>query len=85
MITMFHGYDVCQYVRQHAPDVYKHLFARGDLFICPSEFVRKRLIAADCPAEKVETFKLGTDLKRFSFKERTADSSGTIRLVTVAL
>ena len=84
MVTMFHGYDVCQYVRQHGPDVYKHLFARGDLFICPSEFVRKRLIAAGCPAEKVRKFKLGTDLKRFSFKERTVDSSGAIRLVTVA-
>ncbi len=84
MTTMFHGYDISMYIRQHGPGVYKHLFARGDFFTCPSEFVRKRLIAAGCPAEKVESFKLGTDLKRFSFKERTLDSSGAIRLVTVA-
>jgi colanic acid/amylovoran biosynthesis glycosyltransferase len=84
LVTMFHGYDVGPYVREHGPYVYKHLFARGDLFICPSEFVRQRLIAAGCPAEKVRKFKLGTDLKRFSFKERTVDSSGAIRLVTVA-
>ena len=84
MITTFLGYDICQYVRQHGPDVYKHLFARGDLFTCPSEFVRNRLIMAGCPAEKVQRFKLGTDLKRFSFKERTVDSSGAIRLVTIA-
>jgi colanic acid/amylovoran biosynthesis glycosyltransferase len=84
MITMFHGYDISLYVQQHGPGVYKHLFACGDLFTCPSEFVRQRLITAGCPAEKVQRFKLGTDLKRFSFKERTLDSSGTIRLVTVA-
>ena len=84
MITMFHGYDISLYVQQHGPGVYKHLFARGDLFTCPSEFVRKRLITAGCPAEKVQRFKLGTDLQRFSFKERTLDSSGAIRLVTVA-
>ena len=84
MITMFHGYDISQYLRQHGPGVYKHLFARGDLFTCPSEFVRKRLIAAGCPAEKVQRFKLGTDLKRFSFKERTMDSSSAIRLITIA-
>jgi colanic acid/amylovoran biosynthesis glycosyltransferase len=84
MITIFHGYDISLYVQQHGPGVYKHLFARGDLFTCPSEFVRQRLITAGCPAEKVQRFKLGTDLKRFSFKERTLDSSGAIRLVTVA-
>ena len=84
MITMFHGYDISQYVRQHGPGVYRHLFACGDLFTCPSEFVRERLITAGCPAEKVQKFKLGTDLKRFSFKDRTVDSSGAIRLVTIA-
>jgi colanic acid/amylovoran biosynthesis glycosyltransferase len=84
MITMFHAYDISLYVQQHGPGVYQHLFARGDLFTCPSEFIRKRLIAAGCPANKVHTFKLGTDIQRFSFKERTLDSSGTIRLVTVA-
>jgi colanic acid/amylovoran biosynthesis glycosyltransferase len=84
MITTFYGYDISRYVQQHGPGVYKHLFARGDLFTCPSEFVRKRLTTAGCPAEKVQKFKLGTNLKRFSFKERTADSSGAIRLITIA-
>jgi colanic acid/amylovoran/stewartan biosynthesis glycosyltransferase WcaL/AmsK/CpsK len=84
MVTMFHGYDISRYLQQRGPGVYQHLFARGDLFICPSEFVRKRLIAAGCPAEKVRKFNLGTDLKRFCFKERTVDSTGTIRLATVA-
>jgi colanic acid/amylovoran biosynthesis glycosyltransferase len=84
MITMFHGYDISLYIQEHGPGIYQHLFARGDLFTCPSEFIRKRLIAAGCPAEKVHKFKLGTDLQRFSFKERTLNSGGTIRLVTVA-
>ena len=84
LVTMFHGYDISQHVQQHGPGIYKDLFARGDLFTCPSEFVRKRLITVGCPAEKVQKFRLGTDLKRFSFKERTLDSSGVIRLVTVA-
>jgi colanic acid/amylovoran biosynthesis glycosyltransferase len=84
IITTFYGYDISRYVQQHGSHVYKHLFADGDLFTCPSEFVRKRLIALGCPAEKVQTFKLGTDLKAFSFKERVVDSNGTIRLVSVA-
>src|SRR5258708_2372974 len=67
MITMFHGYATSLYVQQHGPGVYQHLFARGDLFTCPSEFVRKRLITAGCPAEKVQRFQLGTDLPRVFF------------------
>jgi colanic acid/amylovoran biosynthesis glycosyltransferase len=84
VITTFYGYDISRHVHQHGPSVYKNLFACGDLFTCPSEYVRNRLIAVGCPPEKVQTFKLGTDLKVFSFKERVADSGGAIRLVTVA-
>src|SRR5205823_6644573 len=84
IITTFHGYDISLYVQRRGPSVYKYLFTHGDLFTCPSEFIRKRLIAAGCPAEKVQKFKLGTNLKRFSFRERTVDSSGAIRLVTIA-
>jgi colanic acid/amylovoran biosynthesis glycosyltransferase len=84
IITSFHGYDISVHVRHHGPVIYKRLFARGDLFTSPSEYVRKRLIAAGCPAEKTHTFRLGTNLKGFTFKERTVDSSGAIRLVTVA-
>jgi colanic acid/amylovoran biosynthesis glycosyltransferase len=84
MITMFHAYDISLYIQEHGPGIYQHLFARRDLFTCPSEFIRKRLIAAGCPAEKVHKFNLGTDLQRFSFKERILDSSGAIRLVIVA-
>jgi colanic acid/amylovoran/stewartan biosynthesis glycosyltransferase WcaL/AmsK/CpsK len=84
LVTMFHGYDISRYVQQHGPGAYRDLFARGDLFTCPSEFVRNQLIATGCPPEKVRKFQLGTDLKRFSFKERTLDSSDAIRLVTVA-
>jgi colanic acid/amylovoran biosynthesis glycosyltransferase len=84
IITTFHGYDISLYVQKHGLGVYKQLFARGDLFTCPSEYVRKRMIAAGCPSEKVQTFKLGTDLTGFSFKERTLDSGGVIRLITIA-
>jgi colanic acid/amylovoran biosynthesis glycosyltransferase len=84
ILTTFYGYDISLYVRQHGPGVYQHLFARGDFFTSPSEYVRRRLIAAGCPDDKAQNFKLGTNLKRFCFKERKAGSRGTVRLITVA-
>ncbi|HEY0792707.1 MAG TPA: glycosyltransferase [Chthoniobacterales bacterium] len=84
LLTTFHGYDISSFVRERGPEVYKNLFRDGDAFTCSSQFIRNRLVSAGCPAPRIHLFKLGTDLKKFSFTARVPDETGAVRLVTVA-
>ena len=84
VLTTFHGYDIGSYVAQHGPGVYTELFREGNAFTCSSKFIRDKLIAAGCDPAKIILFKLGTDLTKFDFIERSADADATIRLITVA-
>lgn len=84
MLTTFHGYDIGSYVAQHGPGVYTDLFRDGNAFTCSSKFIRGKLIAAGCDPGKIILFKLGTDLTKFDFVERSASTKTTIHLITVA-
>lgn len=84
LLTTFHGYDIGSYVAQHGSAVYTELFRHGDAFTCSSKFIREKLIAAGCDPAKIILFKLGTDITKFDFVERSAVSDETIRLITVA-
>lgn len=84
VLTTFHGYDIGSYVAQHGPGVYTELFREGNAFTCSSQFIRGKLIAAGCNPAKIILFKLGTDLTKFDFVERSALADATIRLITVA-
>jgi len=84
LLTTFHGYDIASYVARVGTCVYYELFRKGEAFTCSSNFIRGKLIAAGCDPAKIFLFKLGTDIKKFDFLERTVDSDGAIRLITVA-
>ena len=84
LVTTFHGYDIASYVAQHGTGIYNELFRKGEAFTCSSNFVRGKLIAADCDPAKIFLFKLGTDLAKFDFLERRVDSNDAVRLITVA-
>jgi colanic acid/amylovoran biosynthesis glycosyltransferase len=84
MLTTFHGYDIGSYVAQHGPGVYRELFHEGNAFTCSSKFIRGKLIAAGCDPTKIILFKLGTDLAKFDFVERSPNADATVRLITVA-
>lgn len=84
LITSFHGYDAGKYPRQYGLDVYKLLFQRGDLCMCSSNFLRDKVLALGCPGEKAIRLPMGVNIERHPFQERTLDSGGLVKIVTVA-
>ncbi len=83
VITMVHGYDVSSYVRRHGPDVYRTLFAHGDLFLHASGYMRDRLVNLGCDPSRTRLLRCGVSIERFTFTPRTPAPDGLIRLVTV--
>lgn len=84
LVTTFHGYDITCFLKKHGEKVYYDLFREGDLFMYSSEFVGEKLIRAGCPSHKSLRFRLGTDMRQFSFSERHVRPGDLIRLITVA-
>ncbi len=66
VVTTFHGYDISSYVYRMGREIYSELFTRGDLFLCVSEYMKKRLIELGCSEEKVCVHKSGIDLDKFT-------------------
>ncbi len=83
LLTTFHGYDASSYVRSHGAQTYADLFAHGDAFTCSSQYMQGRLTAIGCDAGRISRFKLGTDLTKFTFRERGPEPDGTVRLLSV--
>lgn len=54
----------------------RRLWARGSLFLCVSDFIRKKALAAGFPSDKVRVHYTGIDLSRFT---PSIDSSGKDR------
>jgi len=84
LITSFHGYDAGKYPQQYGLDIYEQLFQRGDLYTCSSSFLIGKILALGCPDEKVVRLPMGVNISKHLFQERTLDSSGLVKIVTVA-
>jgi colanic acid/amylovoran biosynthesis glycosyltransferase len=82
--TVLHGHDMSQYVTSHGPDVYRELFAKGDLLLPISQRWRDRLIELGCPADRIVVHRMGVDLERFIFQPRAVAKGEKVRLLTVA-
>jgi colanic acid/amylovoran biosynthesis glycosyltransferase len=83
IVTQFHGYDISSYVRGKGENVYRHLFAKGDLFLCVSERIRARIVALGCDERKTRIQHTGVKTKNIPFALRAPEASGAIRLLTV--
>lgn len=64
LIVTLHGYDVT--IPRKSPDTYAKLWRQASLFLCVSEFIRGKAIAAGFPAEKLRVHHIGIDCSRFS-------------------
>jgi len=71
LAVTLHGYDVT--VRTDFKARYGELWRKADRFICISEFIRKKAIAAGFPAEKLCVHYIGVDRDKFhpSGEDRT--------------
>ncbi|MDF0700189.1 glycosyltransferase [Rhizobium sp. MC63] len=81
--TVFHGYDLTQYMDGRSPQVYRELFEQADLLIPISDLWRSRLIDLGAPPEKVTTIRLGIDCEAFDFKVRSVTPGEKIRFITI--
>jgi len=82
--TVFHGYDMSQFIVANGPHVYDELFASGDLFLPVTSRWRERLIELGCPADRTLVHRMGVDPARFGFRPRSLVPGEQVRLLTVA-
>lgn len=84
LVTVFHGYDLTEYLRRHNEAVYAPLFRNGDLFLPISCFWQSRLQELGCPAANIKVHHVGIDCKQFSYRPRTLEAGQPVILVSVA-
>lgn len=75
LVTTFHGFDATtrfdRLLRSGSPSLIRYALGRnrlsrqGDLFICVSEFIRKKVLELGFPENKVVRHYIGTDVARF--------------------
>jgi colanic acid/amylovoran biosynthesis glycosyltransferase len=83
LVVTFHGYDVATYVRTWGKDVYRNLFAVGDMFTYNSKATYKKLVELGCPDEKMKKLPMGVHLDRIDFIPRTPAPDGKINILSV--
>jgi len=82
--TIFHGYDLTNYLERVPAGFYDELFARGDLFLPISDRWRRRLAELGCPVDRTRLQRLGTDLDTFRFTVRRPGPDEPLRVMSVA-
>lgn len=82
LVTVFHGVDAsASLVRR--PNLYRHLFDRGDLFLPVSRRWRERLIAHGCKAELTTVHHMGVDLSRFAVSPHHVAGDAALGVLTI--
>ncbi len=64
LVVTLHGFDVT--VQRDFAAIYKELWQEATLFICVSQFIRKKAIEAGFPPEKLRVHYIGIDCEFFS-------------------
>ncbi len=81
MVTTFYGYDLSELLMQDEwKRNYRDLFRDGDMFLVEGGHMKRTLVQAGCPAEKVRIQRIGINLDKIPFQERKATDGRTIFL-----
>ncbi|MDE2228384.1 MAG: glycosyltransferase [Alphaproteobacteria bacterium] len=83
LVVMFHGVDVTAFLDQN-PELYRHLFATGDLFLPVSAHFQRRLVRHGCDPERTKVHHLGVDLARFPYRPRQPRADRPFTVLTIA-
>lgn len=81
--TVFHGKDMSAYLDKRTPDAYRHLFARGDLFLPISEFWKEKLIRLGADPDRILVHRMGVDTRRFVASARTLKPGEPVKFIGV--
>lgn len=83
VVVNFHGVDASACLDQE-PNLYRHLFRSGDLFLPVSAHLGRRLVCHGCDPDRIRVHHLGVDLTRFPFRQRQPDPTQPLAVLTVA-
>jgi colanic acid/amylovoran biosynthesis glycosyltransferase len=83
VITVFHGYDISQYIQQYGRNVYENLFKKGDLFLPISERWKNELISLGCREDKIKVHHMGIDPQKYNPAHRKSQNSDKIKILTI--
>lgn len=83
LITVFHGYDLSEFLRLNGDDVYQDLFKTCDLCLPISHYWERRLMGLVCQREKIRVFRMGISMELFRFREREIGRDGPVRILSV--
>jgi colanic acid/amylovoran biosynthesis glycosyltransferase len=84
LVTVFHGADVSWQLQAFGTEVYRPLFAKGDLFLPISEHWQRKLAGLGCPAERLRVHRMGIDPERFAPRERGLAPGQAVKLLTIS-
>lgn len=82
LVVTFHGVDVSA-VLDREPQLYRHLFRHGDLFLPISERWRQRLIEHGADPSRTVVHRMGIDPRRFTPVERKPAPDRLPRILTI--
>jgi colanic acid/amylovoran biosynthesis glycosyltransferase len=84
IVTSFRGYDISSYIRSYGDRIYDDLFRRGDLFLCVSEHIKRKLVRLGCDERKIVVHRSGVDLKEYCQPDRAAKNRDKVTILTIA-
>ncbi|OHB73465.1 MAG: hypothetical protein A2W17_06020 [Planctomycetes bacterium RBG_16_41_13] len=84
VVTVFHGYDMSLYIREHGKEKYDNLFKKGDLFLPISERWKNELISWGCREDKILVHRMGVDVEKYRSVNRTAGNEDRTIIITIA-
>jgi colanic acid/amylovoran biosynthesis glycosyltransferase len=82
LVTVFHGVDISSALRRE-PNLYRHLFRHGDLFLAISRRWRNRLIDHGCDSSRTLVHHMGVDPSRFAVSSHAGVGTATLRVLTI--
>ena len=89
LVVTLHGYDVTrndEHLRRTvAGRIYlrrrRELWRRANLFICISDYIRRKALGRGFPEEKLWVHRIGVDLKKFGSRNQPANSPPAVLFV----
>jgi colanic acid/amylovoran/stewartan biosynthesis glycosyltransferase WcaL/AmsK/CpsK len=83
LVSVFHGYDLTRVLGERPPGYYRSVFEHGELLLPVSRRFADKLVELGAPPERIRVHRMGIDLTRFAFRERSIAQGAPIRFVSV--
>ncbi len=83
MVSTFYGYDASELMQSPLwRDRYRELFQEGEMFLVEGSCMKRRLMSAGCPEEKVRLRRIPVDLEKIPFRERSPKMKGPVSFLS---